>query len=154
MFGGLELVLKKGADHAEAKKIEENVLINWRLSGDMFPMKRQVQIATELPVRGLSRLAGAALPSFDDKEENFADLLARIEKARGLVAGIDVAAVDKDPEADITVPMGPQEMTFTRANYFLNFILPNLYFHTTATYLNLRNMGVDVGKRDFLNVPG
>jgi hypothetical protein len=32
----------------------------------------------------------------------------------------------------------------------LNFVLPNLYFHVTATYLILRHNGVDLGKRDFL----
>ena len=153
MFGGLERVLKKAAEHGEAKKIEESVFINWRLAPDMFPMKRQVQFATEIPARGLSRLAGVAVPTFDDKEENFAELGARIEKARKFIAGLDKAAIDKDPDSDITVPMGPSEMTFTRANYFLTFVLPNLYFHTTATYLNLRNMGVDVGKLDYMNAP-
>ena len=153
MFGGLERVLNKAAAHAEANKIEESVYINWRLAPDMFPMKRQVQFATEIPARGLSRLAGAPLPSFDDKEENFAQLLSRIETARSVIAGFDKAAIDKNPDADITVPMGPREMTFTRSNYFLTFVAPNLYFHTTATYLCLRNMGVDVGKLDFMNAP-
>ncbi len=153
MFGGLERVLNKGAAHAEAKKVEEGVYLDWRIAPDMFPMKRQVMIATELPARGLARLAGAALPSFDDKEENFADLLARIEKSRSFIAGLDKAAIDKDPDTDITVPFGPQEMTFKRAGYFQTFVLPNLYFHVTATYLHLRNMGVDVGKLDYMNAP-
>ncbi|MEZ5892875.1 MAG: DUF1993 domain-containing protein [Parvularculaceae bacterium] len=153
MFGGLEIVLKKGAAHAEANKVEESVYLNWRLATDMFPMKRQVQFATEIPARGLARLAGAALPSFDDKEENFTQLLARIKKSQDFIAGLDKAAIDKDPDANITVPMGPQEMTFTRANYFLTFVIPNLYFHTTSTYLNLRNMGVAVGKLDYMNAP-
>lgn len=153
MFGGLETVLKKGAAHAEANKIEESVYLNWRLAPDMFPMKRQVQIATEIPARGFARLAGAALPSFDDKEENFAQLHARIKKARDFIGGLDKSAIDKEPETKITVPFGPQEMTFTRGDYLLTFMLPNLYFHTSATYLCLRNMGVDVGKLDYMNAP-
>ena len=36
---------------------------------------------------------------------------------------------------------------------FLNFILPNLYFHTTTAYLILRHLGVDIGKLDFLAAP-
>ncbi|PQA86507.1 DUF1993 domain-containing protein [Hyphococcus luteus] len=151
MFGGLERALKKGAAHAEANKVEESVYLDWRLAPDMFPMKRQVQIATELPARGLARLAGAPLPSFDDKEENFAALLARIDKARDFIKDLDMQAVDRNPDANITVPMGPQEMTFARSAYFLTFVLPNLYFHITAAYLNLRNMGVDVGKLDYMN---
>lgn len=153
MFGGLERVLNKGAAHAETNKIEESVYLNWRIAPDMFPMKRQVQIATELPARSLARLAGAALPSFEDKEESFADLIARIQKAQSFIAGLDAAAIDKDPDANITVPFGPQEMTFARAGYFQTFVLPNLYFHTTAAYLHLRNMGVAVGKLDYMNAP-
>jgi hypothetical protein len=32
--------------------------------------------------------------------------------------------------------------------------LPNLYFHTTTTYLILRHLGVEIGKLDFMAAPG
>jgi hypothetical protein len=119
----------------------------------MFPLKRQVQFATEIPARGLSRLAGAEIPSFDDKEASFSELYDRIERAQKIIAGLSDADIDKDPQANITVPMGPREMTFTRAAYLQTFVLPNLYFHTTAAYLIIRHLGVDVGKLDFMNAP-
>lgn len=154
MFGGLERTLKKGHAFAKSKDVEDAVFLDWRIAPDMFPMKRQVQIATELPARGLSRLAGVELPKFEDNEATFADLYDRIERARNLIAGYSDADIDKDPQANITVPMGPdREMTFTRAAYLQTFVLPNLYFHTTAAYLILRHLGVDVGKLDYMNAP-
>lgn len=153
MFGGLERTLKKGAVQAKTKDVAESVFLEWRLAPDMFPLKRQVQFATEIPARGLSRLAGAEIPSFDDKEASFSELYDRIARAQKIISGLDDADMDKDPQGNITVPMGPREMTFTRAAYLQTFVLPNLYFHTTAAYLIIRHLGVDVGKLDFMNAP-
>jgi len=150
MFETLRLILKKAADHAEAKKIEESVFLGWRLSPDMFPFETQVRFATEIPARALSRLAGAELPSFSDKETSFADLQARIDKAEKIIKALDKAAIDANPDGNVTVPMGPAEVTFPRVAFAQNWILPNLYFHTMTAYLILRTMGVDIGKRDYL----
>jgi hypothetical protein len=37
-----------------------------------------------------------------------------------------------------------------RDQFLLGFVLPNVHFHVTAAYLNLRNAGVPLGKADFL----
>ena len=44
-------------------------------------------------------------------------------------------------------------MTMKRRDYLLTFILPNLYFHVTAAYANLRACGVPLGKADYLARP-
>lgn len=150
MFAGLDGVLQKGAAHAVARKIDESVFLNWRLAPDMFPLSRQVQFATEIPARGLSRLAGAAIPGFPDTEASFAELRARVARARALIRDLPSAPMDADPEREIRVPAGKEERTFTRINFLQHFILPNLYFHTTTTYLILRHLGVEIGKLDFL----
>jgi len=154
VYAGMEAVLKKGAAAAVAKGVEEETFLNWRIAPDMFPLARQIRIATELPVRSLSRIANADMPSFADDEVSFDEFLGRIEKARKLVHALDTAALDTDPDAPITFPAGAgKEMTLPRRAYLQNFILPNLYFHASATYLLLRQLGVDVGKRDYLAVP-
>jgi len=153
MFSGLDGVLRKGAAHAKAKDVGEAVYLNWRLAPDMFPLTRQVQFATEIPARGLSRLAGAAIPGFPDTEQTFDELRDRIARARALIAGLNTSSMDADPDREIRVPMGKEERTFTRINFLQHFILPNLYFHTTTTYLILRHLGVEIGKLDFLAAP-
>jgi len=153
MFSGLDGVLQKGAAAAKAKGVDEAVYLNWRIAPDMLPLTRQVQFATEIPARGLSRLAGVALPSSPDTEANFAELRARVAKARAHIKGLPSAPMDANPDQEIKVPMGKEERTFTRINFLQHFILPNLYFHTTTTYLILRHLGVDIGKLDFMAAP-
>jgi hypothetical protein len=153
MFAGLTGVLQKGAAHARERGIDEGVYLNWRLAPDMFPLTRQVQFATEIPARGLSRLAGAPIPSFPDTEQSFAELLARVETVRALIGALPSAPMDADPGREVRVPMGKEERVFTRINFLQHFILPNLYFHTTAAYLILRHLGVPVGKLDYLAAP-
>jgi hypothetical protein len=42
------------------------------------------------------------------------------------------------------------EMNFKGQDYLLTFILPNLYFHCTTTYVILREAGAELGKTDFV----
>ena len=51
-------ILDKAAAHAESRKIDPAVLINMRLFPDMFPLSRQVQIATDIAKGCAARLAG------------------------------------------------------------------------------------------------
>lgn len=153
MFSGLDGVLIKGQAAAKGKGVDEAVYLNWRLAPDMLPLTRQVQIGTEIPARGLSRLAGAKLPSFPDDEKTFDELRSRVAGALAHIRALPAAPMDADPGKEITVPMGPRERTFTRINFLQHFILPNMYFHVTATYLILRHLGTDIGKMDFLASP-
>ena len=47
MLANLNAVLQKAAAHAQARKIDEAVLIGARLYPDMLPLSRQVQIASD-----------------------------------------------------------------------------------------------------------
>lgn len=150
MFDALKGVLAKGADYAKMREIEESVLINWRLAPDMFPLSRQVQIATDIAGRGFARLSGAELPSNPDAETTFEALQGRVAKAEAFIAALDRAKIDADPDGSVTFPLGPETMTMKRSDYLLLFVLPNVYFHVTATYAILRACGVPLGKSDFL----
>src|SRR5437868_15469262 len=44
-LNALSAVLDKAAAHSAAKKIDQSVLIGWRLAPDMFALGRQVQVA-------------------------------------------------------------------------------------------------------------
>ncbi len=150
MFRAMGAILDKSAAHAKATGVEESVYTSWRLAPDMFTMARQVQIACDIAVRGLTRLAGDTPPSFPDTETTFEQLKARVAKAHAHIKDLDKSKIDANPDADITVPMGDEKMTMKRHQFLMNFVLPNVYFHATAAYLNLRNAGVPLGKGDFL----
>ena len=46
--------------------------------------------------------------------------------------------------------MGSGEMTFEGQSYLLDFVIPNLFFHCTTSYVILREAGVPIGKLDFI----
>ncbi len=72
MMTNLASVLEKAAQHAEARKIDPEVFVGARLAPDMFPLSRQVQIASDSVKMGAARLAGVAAPSLEDDEKTLA----------------------------------------------------------------------------------
>ncbi|HEY8263339.1 MAG TPA: DUF1993 domain-containing protein [Methyloceanibacter sp.] len=150
VLGNLSRILDKGAAFAESRKIEPSVLINSRLAPDMLPLSKQVQIASDMVIRGSARLAGVDIPSSPDTETTFPELQARIAKARDFVKTLSAAQIDGSETKKLTIPVGGKEFVFTGQDYLFNFVLPNLFFHATATYLILRHNGVELGKMDFL----
>jgi len=143
-------VLTKGEAHATAKNIEPSVFINARLYPDMFPLSRQVQIACDVIKGGSARLAGVEIPSFPDTEATFGELQARIQKTIDFIGSIPAAKLDGAESKEIKLTVGGNDLAFVGQDYLFKFVLPNLHFHTTATYAILRHNGVDVGKLDFL----
>jgi len=146
----LSNVLKKGAAHAQAKKIDESVLINARLFPDMFPLSRQVQIACDAAKAGASRLAEIEIPSHLDVETTFAELEERIEKTIAFLKSIKAEQIDGKEELKISYVSRGKENNFIGQPYLLNWVLPNLFFHITTAYNILRHNGVEVGKKDYL----
>jgi uncharacterized protein len=141
----LSNVLDKAASFASAKKIEPTVLLQSRLSPDMFAFTRQVQIACDQAKNGTARLAGVEPPRFEDNEATIDELKARIAKT------LDTKAIDNGTAREITFPLGPVNKGHMKGDdYLTHFMLPNFYFHCTAAYAILRHCGVDVGKQDFL----
>lgn len=154
-LGALGGILKKGADHAAAHKLPEDVFLNFRLFPDMFPLTRQVQITTDTLARGVARLAGTDLPSFPDVETSFAQLIERASRANAYVQAASSEAMDARAQTIVNIPIGGgQEMPMTCAAYLQSFVFPNLYFHAATAYNILRHNGVVLGKRDYLRPPG
>jgi uncharacterized protein len=149
----LAAILEKAATHAEAKKIDQSVLLGSRLFPDMLPLIKQIHIATDITRRGVARLAEIDPPAFEDNETTFAELIDRIHQNITYLKTLTPAQIDGSEEKAITLTVGKQTMTFQGLPYLTGFILPNLYFHTTTTYNILRHNGLELGKIDFLGKP-
>jgi hypothetical protein len=151
MLGGLKDVLAKAEAHVVAKNIDPNALLQARLFPDMFPLLKQVQVATDFAKGVAHRLAGAEVPAMVDSEQTFADLQARIDTVLALMDGLDVAQFETAATREIVTQAGtPKEKRFTGQSYLLNYGLPHFFFHTSAAYSILRHNGVEVGKRDYI----
>jgi uncharacterized protein len=147
-------VLDKAEAFAEAKKVDPSVLLNTRLTPDMFPLLRQVRAATDHAINGAGRLAGAELPTFANTEATIPELKERIAKTIDFLKGLKPAQIDgtEGKEIKITFPSGATR-EFTGQSLLLNNSLPNFYFHCTTAYDILRQCGVELGKRDFMGTP-
>lgn len=146
----LAKILEKAEGFAEAKRIKPEVLPNLRLVADMFPLARQVMIATDHAKGASARLAGMDVPVFADDEVTLPELRARIAKTIAFLATIPDTAFEGAENRTITVKAGPRELTFPAPQYYHSYAVPNFFFHMTTAYNILRANGVDVGKTDFL----
>ena len=144
-------VLQKGEAHAIDKGYDPAVLLQTRLAPDMFPLVRQVQIATDMAKNGCARLAGVDPMKFEDDETTFAQLYARIDRAIDYIGTFQPGQLDgSETRAVSFMTRNNGELKFDGQSYLLHFVLPNLFFHSTAAYAILRESGVGLGKNDFL----
>ena len=149
-LNNLSTLIDKAAAHCAARKIEPAVLVNFRLTPDMFPFARQVQIATD-QVKGMAaRLAGVDIPSYADTEATFDELKARIAKTVAYLNSFKPEQINGTENKEIVLKAGTAEFKFKGDDYLVGFVLPNFYFHVTTAYAILRHCGVEVGKRDYL----
>jgi len=149
----LSAILDKAQAHVDAKKIDPTVLTSFRLFPDMLPMSRQVQIATDTAKGAVSRLAGIEIPKYEDTEQTFAELKARIAKTIEFIGTIKPAQIDGSDDKEILLKLGGNEVKFTGMQYLLGHAHPNFYFHVTTAYDILRHNGVEIGKRDYIGNP-
>jgi hypothetical protein len=151
MLGSLSALLHKAESHAEQRKIDADALLQARLFPDMFPLRRQVQIASDF-ARGVSaRLAGVEVPSYPDTEKTFAELQELIEKTLSFIGGLSPSQFDKSESREIvTRPGTPKEKRFNGQAYLLSYGLPQFFFHVTTAYALLRHNGVELGKGDYM----
>lgn len=150
MLGNLKAILEKGVQHADAHKFDAAVLLQTRLYPDMFPLVRQVQIATDVAKGCAARLAGVEPPRYEDNETTFPELLARVDKTIEYLKSFPPQKIDGSEQRAITLQMRSGSRSFTGAAYLHEFVLPNVYFHITTAYNILRHSGVVIGKQDFL----
>jgi hypothetical protein len=150
ILGSLAAILTKAEAHVDAKKLDPNALLQARLFPDMFPLVRQVQLATDFAKGAAARLAGMDVPRYEDTETDFAGLQARLEKTLAFLDTVAREDIDAGGERDVTVGTGANQRQFKGQVYLLHYALPNFYFHAATAYDILRHNGLEIGKRDFV----
>jgi uncharacterized protein len=143
-------ILEKGAAHAEQKEIDPSIFINTRLFPDMFPLSKQVQIASDVARKGVARLAGMEAPPIEDNESSFLELITRAKVSVDYLNTFTPGQVDGSEERIISLPVREEVYKLPGLPYLLTFVNPNVYFHITTAYNILRHSGVEVGKLDYL----
>ncbi|HVO16053.1 MAG TPA: DUF1993 domain-containing protein [Alphaproteobacteria bacterium] len=150
-LGGMTRVLDKAAPMIEARKIDPAVLAGLRLYPDMLPFNRQIQIASDNAKGPVARLAGIDIPKYEDTETTIAEFKARIAKTIAFVESVKPAQLEGSEDRTVVIPVGQGKLEFKGADYLTTFALPNFFFHVTTAYNILRHIGVEIGKRDYMN---
>jgi hypothetical protein len=150
MLKNLDRWLEKASEHAKAKSFEPAVLLQSRLSPDMFTLSRQIQAACDGVKFLAARVAGKDAPKHADSDQLTLDeLRARIASVleyAGSFTAKDFEGADKR-----IVPLGFMPGKGVDAADFVNEMnVPNTYFHLCMAYAILRHNGVNLGKQDFI----
>jgi len=149
-LGNLAGMLDKAAAFAAAKKVDESVLLGYRLAPDMLTLAKQIQIATDHAKGAPARLAGIEAPVFENTEASFTEFKVRIDKILAFLGTLKPAQIDGSEDRDISLKIGGNTLSYKGQPYLLHFALPNFFFHVTTAYAILRHCGVDLGKKDFI----
>lgn len=149
MLGNLNTFLDKGAQYADAKKFQPEVLLNSRLAPDQFPLMRQIQIACDTAKLASARLTGVEAPVFEDKETTLPEIKERIANTVKYLQTLKPANFESAKTKQISNPRWDGKHMLGE-DYANEHAIPNFYFHMTTAYAILRHNGVDLGKKDFL----
>ena len=141
--------LNAAVDFAESRKFDPNVFLNQRLAPDQLGFARQVQIACDTAKLGAARLAGKTAPSHADTETTIDQLRARLSSTITYLDTFTAADFAQAATRVITQPRWEGKV-MTGADYFLEHVVPNFFFHASHAYAILRHNGVLLGKRDYL----
>ena len=151
----LSSILKLAIKDAKARGIDPAVLLNSRLSPDMFALARQVQIVTDNAKGCSARLAGVEPPVFADDETTFPQLEDRIKRTVTFIRSLKAAQFEGSEAREVVMKLPIGTLSFSGIDYLNGWALPNFYFHYTTAYNILRHNGVPLGKLNFLGaVPG
>ncbi len=152
VLNSLATILEKAAAHCAARQIDPAVLMNARLFPDMFPLVRQVQIASDGAKGGAARLANIAPPVFEDDETTFPELIARLRKTIAFLESLREEQFVNSEDRTVTWQTRAASRSMQGLPYLLTHVTPNVYFHVTTAYNILRHNGIEIGKQDFLGV--
>lgn len=150
MLNNLAAILAKAEAHAQARRIDPAVFLQSRLAPDMYPLVRQVQVATDLAKGCAARLAGVEAPRYADTETTFDELQARLRRCVEHLRDYAAERLDGTEERPIVLEFPGVRLEYRGQDYLLNFAMPNFYFHVTMAYGILRHLGVELGKVDFV----
>ena len=148
----LKGILVKAKVWQEANSFTEEALLATHLAVDQFPLVRQVQMTADYAKRGGAVLCGIEAPKYEDNEKTVEELQARIDKTIAFLSTLTPDMVKDDLETRMVPFIYVPGKGFT-AKYFVEvYALTNFYFHYTTAYSILRNLGLPIGKQDYMSL--
>lgn len=152
----LKNILSKVPAYLESKKdmrgndtISEMYVLEARIAPDMYSLKKQIQLVSDNLKGIVSRTSGTENPKMEDTETTLEELIQRLQKTLDFANSIPESAYQDAENRKATMPWMPGKYQ-KMEDYVIETGLPNFYFHLVTAYNILRNLGLDIGKRDFI----
>lgn len=150
MLKNLGAWLDKAEQHAAAKKFDVGVLMTSRLAPDQKPFIYQIQSACDYVKGGAAWLSRQTPPKHEDNEKTIEEVRARLRKTIAFVESVKEEQYAGAESCRVKMSFAPPGTVIVGADYLMQIVVPNVFFHVTMAYAILRHNGVDVGKMDFL----
>jgi uncharacterized protein len=146
---GLLILLEKIELQAKERNITDADVLALRIAPDMFPLVKQVQVASDNAKGMVSRMARVDAPKYEDNESTLPELRARLEKT---IAYLETFTPEHFQEADTAEARFPYfpGVKMVGKGYVFTYGIPNFMFHVVTAYAILRNAWFDIGKADFM----
>ncbi len=151
----LQAYLDRMQAGVDAGQFIEEGLLQARLAGDMLPLGRQFQIASDNAKNGPARLTGQEPPWFADNEQTIGEHRHRLGKAAAFLQTLTPEAFEGSHARMIDQSSRRAGSAMSGEDYLRSLLLPNFYFHIAVAHSILRHEGLRLGKSDYLGMlPG
>jgi hypothetical protein len=142
-------LLNKGAEHAGAKGLDPESILDWRLIDDMQPLRFQVMVMCNFTRLWPARVAGLPVPAEIPDTLTLAQFHKELAAAKAYVAALTPEQFAGRDDVPLTVKIGTSmEPTLPSGQWLTVFATTNIYFHLSTAYGILRSRGVPIGKID------
>ena len=151
VLGAVSGFLDKGLAHCQETGLDPETIVETQLHADMLPFRFQlVSVAHHSRGALAGAKAGVFHPPSGVGELDYAGLQGLIADARCELQALSPDEVNALEGRDLIFQIGSRQMPFTVEGFLLSFSTPNLHFHATTAYDILRQVGVPLGKRDYM----
>lgn len=155
LLSALPGLIDKGEVFAAEHGRTEAEIMAARLADDMWPLPWHIRACWMHSSYALDQIAnGAFTPDFTIIPATWEAMRALVAEAEARMAAAtpDEIATLADRPIDFVLG-GETRFTLPGERFLLGFNAPNFQFHATTFYAILRNLGVQLGKRDYMGNP-
>lgn len=150
LLTSLSHLLDKGEAFARDKGVSTDEMLDWRLIGDMHPLRFQASVVINFTRSWTARVAGHEAPQgLDQATADLPALRAGIADAKAHLAALTPEHFEGRDDVPLTVQITDTlSPTFPAGQWLSVFASTNIYFHLSMAYAILRMKGVPIGKID------
>ncbi|MEE4154987.1 MAG: DUF1993 domain-containing protein [Erythrobacter sp.] len=151
MLGTAQHLLAKTQSWCAAQGCDHSAILEARLIEDMLPFSYQIKSVAEHTAGAIEAVrVGVYSPDLAPPPNTFEGLDAKLANAREVLGALSEEEAEGWIGREMRFEFKDTRMDFTVEDFLLSFSQPNFYFHASAAYAIARQLGVEIGKRDFL----